>query len=101
MIQRADTLREVSRLANFMLPSALYVVTEARNAQRRVIDTAVDRAKELINEQIEVWSKAEPEYRGKHRAAMYEDWTHLTGNLGHLRTWAQRQFTTAEQNRLD
>lgn len=100
MIERADSLRELSRLINFTVPSNLYTVTEARDAQRRVVQAAEDRVRALINEQIDAWLKAEPEYRDKHRANMVDEWAGLTGGLGHLRTWAQRQLNTAEQNRL-
>lgn len=100
MIERADSLREVSRLTGIAVPSSLYTAMEARDAQRRVVQAAEDRAKALINEQIDAWLKAEPEYRGKHRANMIDEWAGLTGGLGHLRTWAQRQLNTAEQNRV-
>jgi hypothetical protein len=101
MIERADSLREICRLAFTTIPSSLYTVMEARDAQRRITQTAEDRAKAVINEQIAAWLKAEPEYREKHRAAMTDDWAGLTGALGHLRTWAQRQLNVAEQNRLE
>jgi hypothetical protein len=100
MIERADSLREISRLSITTVPSNLYTVMEARDAQRRIVQAAEDRAKALINEQIAAWLKAEPEYREKHRSYMVEEWSGMSGALGHLRTWAQRQFNIAEQNRL-
>ena len=100
MIERADSLREVSRLSSTTVPSSLYTTMEARDAQRHVVQAAEDRAKALINDQIGGWLKAEPEYREKHRANMFEEWSGMSGTLGHLRTWAQRQFNTAEQNRI-
>ena len=53
MIERADSLREVSRLSLITLPSSLYAVTEARDAQPRVVPAADDCAKALINDRIE------------------------------------------------
>jgi hypothetical protein len=100
MIERADSLREVSRLASLSVPSKLFTTTEARDAQRRVVQAAEDRAKALIGDQIDAWLRAEPEYRDKHRASIFDEWSTLSGGLGHLRGWAQRQFSTAEQNRL-
>lgn len=96
-ITRADTLREVSRLATINLPPNLYDSNEARDAQRRVLLMAEDKAKELIKQQIDNCLRAEPDHRDKLRSHMDEDWRNLTGPLGHLRTWAARQFTIAEQ----
>ena len=61
MIERADSLREVSRLSLITLPSSLYAVTEANDAQRRAVQAADDRAKALINDRIDRWLKAGPD----------------------------------------
>lgn len=97
MIERADSLREVSRLSTLSAPSSLYTVMEARDAQRNVLLAAEDRAKTLIKEQIDAWLKAEPEYRDKHRSQMNDEWANLTGGLGQLRAWALRQINAADQ----
>lgn len=96
-IIRADTLREISRLANMNLPANLYDSNEARDAQRHVVLMAEERARELIKQQIDNCLRAEPDHRDKLRNHMDEDWRNLTGPLGHLRTWAQRQLAIAEQ----
>lgn len=100
MIERADSLREVVRLASLSIPSSLYSEMPARDAQRKVLQAAENRAKTLIKEHIDAWLKAEPEFREKHRARMDDEWTSLTGVLGHLRPWAVRQLTTADQNQM-
>ena len=61
MIERIDSLREISRLSLITLPSSLYAVTEARDAQRRAVQAADDRAKAVINDRIDRWLKAEPD----------------------------------------
>jgi len=97
-IERADTLREISRLASSItLP---YSVTEdyaAREALRMVQMRAEDRARELIEEQIQIFARAEEHYRAKQKRAMLDAWTNLTGPLGHLRTWAQNKLAAVEQ----
>jgi hypothetical protein len=100
MIERADSLREVVRLASLSIPSSLYSEMPARDAQRKVLQAAENRAKTLIKEHIDAWLKAEPEFREKYRARMDDEWTSLTGVLGHLRPWAVRQLTTADQNQM-
>lgn len=98
LIQRADTLREVSRLANIALPYSLTEDQTARDAQRLVVNTAEDRARELISEQIAIFVKAEPIARSKLKSAMVDTWANLTGPLGHLRPWALSRLANAEQS---
>lgn len=99
LIRRADTLREVARLANLSVPYKLAAEYEARDHQRRVTITAEDRARELISEQVEALRRGEDEFREKQRLKMREDWANLTGPLAHLRTWANNRLQVAEQNR--
>lgn len=99
LIRRADTLREVARLANVPIPYKLATVYEARDYQRRVLIAAEDRARELIAEQIEAFRRGEEDFREKQRLKMREDWANLTGPLSHLRAWANNQLQVAEQNR--
>ena len=97
-IERADTLREVSRLATSM--TMPYSITEdytARDAQRQVQTRAEDRARELIQEQIQNFVRAEENQREKQRRAMLDAWANLTGPLAHLRTWAQSKLIAADQ----
>jgi hypothetical protein len=96
-ITRADTLREVSRLATIAVPANLYDSNEARDAQRHVLLMAEERARDIIKQQIDNCLRADPDHRTKLRSQMDEDWRNLTGTLGHLRTWAQRQLAIAEQ----
>ena len=97
-IERADTLREVSRLATLMaLPYALSDDATARDALRLVQMRSEDRARELIEEQIKNFARAEDAQREKQKRAMLDAWANLTGPLGHLRTWAQSKLISAEQ----
>jgi hypothetical protein len=97
-IERADTLREVSRLASSVtLPYSISSDYTARDELRQVQTRAEDRARELIQEQIQNFSRAEDNLREKQKRAMLDTWTNLTGVLGHLRTWAQNKLTVAEQ----
>jgi hypothetical protein len=97
LIQRADSLREVSRLATMPLPYSLTEDQAARESQRQVTNTAEDRARELIAEQIARFAKAEPLALGKLKRIMLDDWANLTGPLGHLRPWALSRLNQAEQ----
>ena len=97
-IERADSLREVARLATSLtLPYAISDDYAARDALRLVQKRAEDRARELIQEQIQNFARVEEAYREKHRRAMLDAWASLSGPLGHLRTWAQSRLMAAEQ----
>ncbi|KAF0163023.1 MAG: hypothetical protein FD157_3541 [Rhodocyclaceae bacterium] len=97
-IERADTLREISRLASSItLPYSIIEDETARDALRLVQMRAEDRARELIEEQIHNFARAEENLRDKQKRAMLDAWTNLTGPLGHLRTWAQSKLMAAEQ----
>lgn len=98
-IRRADTLREVARLANIAIPYRIAGEMESRDLQRRVAQIADERAREIIQEQIDNYLRAEQDYRAKWKNKMTEDWPNLTGPLAHLRTWAQNKLNTAEQSR--
>jgi hypothetical protein len=99
LIQRADTLRELSRLATIPLPYRLAEDYNSRDAQRRVVLAAEDRAREIIHEQIDRCLRAEPEQHEKLKGKMAEDLANLTGALSHLRLWAQGKLLAAEQAR--
>ena len=96
-IRRADTLREVARLATIALPYKLSDEPQGRDIQRRVTLVAEDRARELIQEQIEHFNRAEGDFKENLRGKMREDWSNLTGALSHLRTWAASKLVVAEQ----
>lgn len=98
LIQRADSLREIARLITISIPYKLSNEFEARDLQRKVVQMAEQRARELIAEQIDTFIRGEPSFRDKMRSKMREDWGNLTGALGHLRTWAQNRLNVAEQN---
>lgn len=98
LIRRADTLREVTRLASVTIPYKISNEIESRDWRLRVRHAAEERARELIEEQIRVFVRAEPIYREKQRGKMREDWINLSGALAHLRNWAQSKLNTAEQN---
>jgi hypothetical protein len=97
-IRRADTLREVARLASVAVPYKLSNELDARDYQRRVAQTADERARELITEQVHAFSRAEGDFKEKLRGNMREDWANLTGPLSHLRSWANNKLLVAEQN---
>lgn len=97
-IERADTLREVSRLAtSIALPYSLVADETSRDALRLMQTRAEDRARELIQEQLQNLARAEENQREKQKRAMLDAWANLTGPLGHLRTWAQSKLVAAEQ----
>jgi hypothetical protein len=97
-IERADTLREVVRLAtSITLPYEISADYTARDALRLVQTRAEDRARALIQEQIQNYSRAEDNQREKQKRAMIDAWANLTGPLGNLRTWAQSKLASAEQ----
>jgi hypothetical protein len=97
LIQRADSLREISRLTLLPLPYAVSEDYTARDSLRLVQTAAEDRARELILEQIQGYLKADPMAHEKLRRAMFDSWANLTGALGHLRPWAQSKLTAAQQ----
>jgi hypothetical protein len=97
-IRRADTLREVARLASISVPYKLSNEYEAKDFQRRVSMTAEERARELIAAQVAEFIRAEGDFRDKLRGKMRDDWANLTGQLGHLRSWANNRLNSAEQN---
>ena len=81
-IERADTLREVSRLATpIVLPYAIAEDYAARDAWRLVQTRAEDRARELIQEQLQNFVRAEENLREKQKRAMLDTWANLTGPL--------------------
>jgi hypothetical protein len=98
-IQRADSLRELLRLATIPLPYRLAEDLTGRDAQRRVTQAAEERAREIIQEQIDHCLRAEPERREIMKNKLTEDWANLTGVLAHLRAWAKGKLTAAQQVR--
>jgi|LakMenEpi03Aug12_release.lakeMendotaPanAssembly.Ray.scaffolds.fasta_scaffold200834_1 hypothetical protein len=97
-IERADTLREVARLStSIALPYSLTADIVSRDALRLMQTRAEDRARELIQEQLQNLARAEENQREKHKRAMLDAWANLTGPLGHLRTWAQSKLVALEQ----
>lgn len=98
LIQRADTLRVLARLATTAVPDRVANEIDARDAQRRLVMAAEDRAKALIADQIAAFVKAGGVSAIGHKNRMMEDWSNLTGPLGHLRTWASAKLAAAEQS---
>lgn len=97
-IERADNLREVSRMATSVhLPYTLSADDGSRDSLRLLQTRAEGRARELIQEQLHNLARADESQREKHRRTMLDAWTNLTGPLGHLRTWAQSKLLAAEQ----
>lgn len=99
-IERADSLREISRLASSLsLPYSLSEDYSARDGIRMIQTRAEDRARELINEQLQAYVRAEENQREKLRRAMVDAWANLTGPLSHLHAWAQSKLVAAVQQR--
>lgn len=97
-IERADNLREVSRLATSLsLPYSLSASEVARDALRLMLARAESRARELVLEQVQHYSRADEGQREKLRRGMLDAWANLNGPLGHLRPWAQSKLVAAEQ----
>ncbi len=97
-LQRADSLREMARLAAITVPYRIANEVETREAQRRLLLAVESRTKELIGGQIAAYVKAGEDHRSGLRSKMVADWGNLTGPLGHLRTWAKGRLTLAEQS---
>ncbi len=98
LIRRADSLREVARLTSIHVPYRLSNEIEARDHQCRVTQTAEERAREIITAQVDAFKRSEGDFQEKLRGKMREDWANLTGQLAHLRTWANSRLLVAEQN---
>ena len=97
LLQRADSLREIVRLASAPVPYRIANEIEARDAERRLLLASEDRAKDLIKGQIGNFTKADADHRVWLRSKMLEEWGNLTGPLAHLRTWAKGRLMLAEQ----
>lgn len=101
-IERADNLREVARLVSAL--HASYPLSEesaVRDALRLVQMRAEDRARELIQQQLQNYARVESYLRDKWRRTLLESWSNLTGPLAHLRLWAQGRLTVVEQQLQD
>ncbi len=97
-IERADTLREVSRLASSInLPYSLSEDYGARDGVRLIQTRAEDRARELINAQLQGFLRSEETQREKQRRVMVDAMANLTGPLAHLHAWAQSKLVAATQ----
>jgi len=97
-LRRADSLREVVRLENVKITYRIAQEIESQEMRRRVQQLAETRAREIIEEQLSIFVRAEPGYREKQRGKMREDWRNLTGPLAHLRGWAQSKLNAAERD---
>lgn len=97
LIERADSLREIQRLATVMaVPYLIANDYTASDALRMVQLRAEEKARELIIEDIQAFVRGDEHLRGKLRRAMFDAWTNLTGPLSHLRPWAQSKLAAAE-----
>jgi len=97
-IERADTLRELSRLSGAIsIPYAIPDDVLARDALRDVRTHAEDRARDLIRMQLKDYLRAEDALRAKIKRRIQESWMDLTGPLGPLRSWAQNKLLLADQ----
>ncbi|HLA34552.1 MAG TPA: hypothetical protein VJ001_06755 [Rhodocyclaceae bacterium] len=98
-VERTDSLRELSRLIGSLnLPYSVMDDFTARDALQRVKLKVEDRARELIQEQLQHFVRAEDTQREKMLRTILDSWGNLTGPLSHLRTWAQSRLTVAKQS---
>ncbi|MDO8789346.1 MAG: hypothetical protein Q7J42_14840 [Sulfuritalea sp.] len=102
LIERADSMRELSRLATLIaLPYLITTEYAAQDALRMMQVRAEERARELIADDIQNFVRGDEHLRGKLKRSMFDAWTNLTGPLSHLRPWAQSKLAAAElQNPL-
>jgi hypothetical protein len=96
-IQRADSIREVAALAKISIPFPLTEEPEALDARAQIWRTADEKARELMEELLGRFLKAEPILRDKIKRQIQDEMLQLTGPLNGLRTWAQGKLTAAEQ----
>jgi len=98
MIERADSIREIVRLANIPIPYRLATDYVARDQQRRVQIVAEERIRDLVRQMIDSHQRAdEVEFKMKVRKQFQEELNSLSGPHAHLRTWAINQWLIAEQ----
>jgi hypothetical protein len=96
-IQRADTVREVARLAILSIPFPLSEETAALDVRLQVRRTAEQKARDLLEALFDQLVKAEPVRRDKLRHNIHEEFLQLTGPLVSLRIWAQARLNAVEQ----
>lgn len=101
-IERADSLRELVRLAGAIhLSYPLSEAPVARDALHLLMRRSEDRARELIRLQLQNYARVEPYLRDKWRRNLFDSWSNLTGAFAHLRAWAQTRLALVEQQLLD
>lgn len=100
MIERADSMREIARLANIPIPYRLATDYAARDQQKRVQQAAEDRIRDLVRQMIDSYQRSEEgEFKLKVAKQFQEEINHLVGPLAPLRAWANNRWTQAEQSR--
>lgn len=100
MIERADSMREIARLANVAIPYRLAGEYAALDQQRRVQHAAEERIRDLVRQMIDSYQRAdESEFKLKVAKKFQEEINHLVGPLAPLRAWALNRWALAEQNR--
>lgn len=101
-VERADSLRELVRLAGVMhLSYPLSEEAAARDALRLLVRRSEERARELISLQLQNYARVEPYLRDKWRRNLFDSWSNLTGTFAHLRAWAQARLAVVEQQLVD
>jgi hypothetical protein len=96
-LRRADTIRAVVKLALIPIPFPLSEDDGALTARAQLRRDAEERARELINEQMDQLLKCDPLIRDKVRRGIDDALQQLTGPLSALRVWAQGRLLATEQ----
>lgn len=97
MLVRADSMREINRIANQPLPPELFNSEYAIDIRQQLVAVAEERVRDRVHEQLAAWIKAEPEFRDKLRAHFDADWTNLNGALAPMRVWAVTRLQAVQQ----
>lgn len=101
-VERADSLREVVRLAGgIRLSYPLSEEPAARDALHQLTTRSEDRARDLIHLQLQGYARVESYLRDKWRRNLLDSWSNLTGSFAHLRAWAQTRLAVVEQQLPD
>lgn len=96
-IRRSDSVRAVARLGKLAIPFPLSEEQLALDAREEVRKSAEMRARELLEELFDRYTKAEAMMRPKLKRGIEDEILQLSGFLNPLRIWAQGRMNAIEQ----